>query len=258
LSQNVPEAQAKDFVAAMPTYWGDQPIVAAPAYIGAVVFFLCIVALFVVNSRIKYAFLIAALLSLLLSWGKNFPALTDFCIDFVPMYNKFRAVSSIQVILELCAPVLAILGLHYFFKADKTNQWKVLWQSSAIGLGILALLFVFKGSFDFSGGSDSYFKESYGPQFLDALKSDRKTMYSADLLRSGFFIVVVAGLFWLYTKERLAKNTTIILVGLLMVTDLFFMDKNYVNSSDFVSAREVDVPFQPTEADDMILQDNKL
>ncbi len=255
LSQNVPEDQAKDFVSAMPTYWGDQPIVAAPAYIGAVVFFLSIVALFVVNRRIKYAFLIAALLSLLLSWGKNFPALTDFCIDFVPMYNKFRAVSSIQIILELCAPVLAILGLHYFIKADKANQWKALWQSSAIGLGILALLFVFKGTFDFSGGSDSYFKESYGPQFLDALKSDRKTMFSADLLRSGFFIIVVAGLFWLYTKERLAKNTTIILVGLLMVSDLFFMDKNYVNSSDFVSAREVDVPFQTTEADDMIMQD---
>lgn len=255
LSQNVPEDQAKDFVSAMPTYWGDQPIVAAPAYIGAVVFFLFILALFVVNRRIKYAFLIAALISLMLSWGKNFPALTDFCIDFVPMYNKFRAVSSIQVILELCAPVLAILGLHYFIKADKANQWKALWQSSAIGLGILALLFVFKGTFDFSGGSDSYFKESYGPQFLDALKSDRKTMFSADLLRSGFFIIVVAGMFWLYTKERLAKNTTIILVGLLMVADLFFMDKNYVNSSDFVSAREVDVPFQTTEADDMILQD---
>ena len=255
LSQNVPEAQAKDFVSAMPTYWGDQPIVAAPAYIGSVVFFLCIIALFVVKRRIKYAFLIAAILSLLLSWGKNFPALTDFCIDYVPMYNKFRAVSSIQVILELCAPVLAIMGLHYFFKAEKDRQWKVLWQSSVIGLGILTLLFIFKGSFDFSGGSDSYFRESYGPQFVDALKSDRKSMFLADLLRSGFFILVVSGFFWMHSKDRLAKNTTIILVGTLMVFDLFFIDKNYVSSSDFVSAREMDVPFQSSEADDMILQD---
>jgi hypothetical protein len=255
LSQNVPEAQAKDFVSAMPTYWGDQPIVAAPAYIGSVVFFLCIVALFVVKRRIKYAFLVAAVLSLLLSWGKNFSALTDFCIDYVPMYNKFRAVSSIQVILELCAPALAILGLHYFFKAEKERQWKVLWQSSAIGLGVLALLLVFKGSFDFLGGSDSYFRESYGPQFLEALKSDRKTMFLADLLRSGFFILVVSLLFWMHTKNRLAKNTTIILVGVLMILDLFFIDKNYVSSNDFVSAREVDIPFQSTEADDMILQD---
>lgn len=255
LSQNVPEEQAKDFVSAMPTYWGDQPIVAAPAYIGAVVFFLSVLALFVVRRRIKYAFLIAALVSLMLSWGKNFPLLTDFCIDYIPMYNKFRAVSSIQVILELCAPVLAVLGLHYFFKADQTRQWKVLWQSSAIALGILVLLFVFKGSFDYSGGSDAYFKESYGPEFLEALKSDRKSMFLADLLRSGFFILLVSSLFWLHIKNRLVKNTTVILVGLLMVLDLFFIAKNYVSSNEFVSAREVDVPFQSTEADEMIMSD---
>jgi hypothetical protein len=114
---------------------------------------------------------------------------------------------------------------------------------------------VFKGSFDFSGASDAYFREIYGPEFVDALKLDRKSMFSADLLRSGFFILVVAGLFWMYSKDRLAKNTTVILVGTLMVFDLFFIDKNYVSSSDFVSAREVDVPFQSSEADDMILQD---
>lgn len=255
LSQNVPEAQAKDFVSGMPTYWGDQPIVAAPAYIGAVVFFLCILAFFVVKRRIKYAFLAAALVSLLLSWGKNFPALTDLCIDYLPMYNKFRAVSSIQVILELCAPVLAILGLNAFVKSEKETQWKALWQSSAIGIGILAILFLLRSSFNFSGSSDAYFMQSYGPQFVDALKSDRKTLYAADLLRSGFFILVVSVLLWMYNKERLAKSTTIILVGLLMVSDLFFIDKNYVDSSDFVSANQVDVPFQPTEADLMIQKD---
>jgi hypothetical protein len=255
LSQNVPEAQAKDFVSAMPTYWGDQPIVAAPAYIGAVVFFLCILALFVVKRRIKYAFLTVALISLLLSWGKNFSALTDFCIEYLPMYNKFRAVSSIQVLLELCAPVLAVLGLHAFIKAEKDIQWKALWQSSAIGIGILGALFLLKGSFNFSGASDSYYLQSYGPQFVDALKADRKTLYVADLLRSGFFILVVSILLWMYHKERFAKTTTIILVGLLMVSDLFFMDKNYLDSSDFVSASQVDVPFQPTEADLMVQRD---
>jgi hypothetical protein len=255
LSQNVPESQAKDFVSAMPTYWGDQPIVAAPAYIGAVVFFLCIVSLFVVKRRIKYAFLTAALVSLLLSWGKNFPVLTDFCIEYLPMYNKFRAVSSIQVLLELCAPVLAILGLQAFIKSEKELQWKALWQSTAIGVGVLVVLFFLRSSFNFSGPSDRYFMESYGPQFVDALKSDRKSLYAADLLRSGFFITVVAVLLWMFNKERLAKNTTIILVGLLMVSDLFFIDKNYVDSSDFVRASEVDVPFQPTEADLMIQRD---
>jgi hypothetical protein len=150
---------------------------------------------------------------------------------------------------------MAILGLHHFFKADQSRQWKSVWQSSAIAMGVLILLFVFKGSFDFAGGSDSYYRESYGPEFIDALKSDRKTMFSADLLRSGFFILLVSGLLWMYFKSRLAKNTTIILVGILLVADLFFVDKNYVSSADFVSAREVDTPFQPTEADEMILQD---
>ena len=112
IGKGVPEAQANDFVSGMPTYWGDQPIVAAPAYIGAVVFFLGILALFIDKRKIKYVFLSGALVALVLSWGKNFPALTDFFIDHVPMYDKFRAVSSIQVILELCFPVLAIMGLQ--------------------------------------------------------------------------------------------------------------------------------------------------
>ncbi|NHM07166.1 YfhO family protein [Flavobacterium sp. CYK-4] len=255
VSQNVPEAQAKDFVSAMPTYWGDQPIVAAPAYIGAVIFFLCILAFFVSKRRIRYAFLTAAIISLMLSWGKNFSALTDFCIEYLPMYNKFRAVSSIQVILELCAPVLAILGLQAFLKAEKSQQWKALWQSGAIGLGILGLLFFAKGSFEFAGPSDAYYLQSYGPEFVDALKSDRKSLYSADLLRSGFFIALVSLILWLFYKERVARNTAIILLGLLMVSDLFFVDKNYLSSKDFVSAAQVDVPFEATQADLMIQRD---
>jgi hypothetical protein len=255
ISQGVPEAQATDFVSGMPTYWGDQPIVSAPAYIGAVVFFLGILALFIDERKIKYAFLGGAFVSLILSWGKNFPALTDFCIDYIPMYNKFRAVSSIQVILELCFPVLAIMGLQSFFKLEKDKQLKPLLQSGAVGLGLILVLFLSKSLFSFSGGSDSYFLESYGPSFVDALKADRKSLYSADLLRSGFFILIAAGTLWLFVKNRIAQNTAIILVGLFMVSDLFFVDKNYVSNKDFVSARDVEVPFQETPADTEILKD---
>ncbi|WP_291098985.1 MULTISPECIES: YfhO family protein [unclassified Flavobacterium] len=255
IGQGVPEAQASDFVSAMPTYWGDQPIVAAPAYIGIVVFFLGIMALFIDKRKIKYAFLSGAIAALMLSWGKNFPALTDFFIDNVPMYNKFRAVSSIQVILELCFPVLAIMGLQSFFKLEKELQWKALWQSTAVGFGIIVTLFLFKGSFSFSGANDSYFRENYGPGFVDALKEDRMSLYAADLLRSGFFILLAAGVFWLFIKNKLAQNTAIILVGLLMIFDLFFVDKKYVSTKDFVSGREVEVPFQETPSDAQILQD---
>jgi len=258
IGQGVPEAQAKDFVSGMPTYWGDQPIVAAPAYIGAVVFFLGVLALFIDKRKIKYIFLSGAIVALLLSWGKNFPILTDFFIDHVPMYDKFRAVSSIQVILELCFPVLAIMGLQSFFKLEKKEQLKGLLQSATFGLGVIVILFLCKSMFSFSGSSDSYFLESYGPGFVDALKADRMSLYSADLLRTAFFIVVSAGLLWLFTKNRLAQNTTIILVGLLMIFDLFFVDKNYVSGKDFVSGREVEVPFQETTADAQILEDTSV
>ena len=255
LGQGVPEGQAADYVKGMPTYWGDQPIVAAPAYIGVVVFFLGIIALFIDERKIKYVFLSGAITALLLSWGKNFPVLTDFFIDYVPMYNKFRAVSSIQVILELCFPVLAIMGLHSFFKLDKEMQWKALWRSGAVALGLIVALVLSKSMFSFSGANDGYYRESYGPEFVDALKGDRMSLYSADLLRSGFFILLAAGVLWLFIKNKIAQNTAIIFVGLFMVSDLFFVDKNYVSSKDFVSGREVEVPFQETPSDAMILKD---
>jgi hypothetical protein len=255
LGQGVPEGQAADYVKGMPTYWGDQPIVAAPAYIGVVVFFLAIVALFIDERKIKYVFLSGAITALILSWGKNFPALTDFFIDYVPMYNKFRAVSSIQVILELCFPVLAIMGLQSFFKLDKEMQWKALWRAGAVALGLVVILFLSKNMFSFSGVNDGYYRESYGPGFVDALKGDRMSLYSADLLRSGFFILLVAGVLWLFIKNKIAQNTAIILVGLFMVSDLFFVDKNYVSAKDFVSGREVEVPFQETASDIEILKD---
>ncbi len=255
IGQGVPEAQINDFVSAMPTYWGDQPIVAAPAYIGIVVFFLGIMALFIDNRKVKYAFLSGAIVALILSWGKNFPALTNFFIDHVPMYNKFRAVSSIQVILELCFPVLAIMGLQSFFKLEKEAQFKALWQSAAVGFGLILALFLCKSMFSFTGGNDSYYRESYGPGFVDALKDDRMSLYAADLLRSGFFILLTSGVFWLFIKNKLTQNTAIILVSLLMIFDLFFVDKKYVSAKDFVSAREVEVPFQEKPADTQILQD---
>jgi hypothetical protein len=255
IKQGVPESQAADFTSGMPLYWGDQPIVAAPAYIGAVVFFLAILGLFHDKRKIKYAFLAGAIVSLLLSWGKNFSILTDFFINYVPMYNKFRAVSSIQVLLELCVPVLAIMGLQSFFKSEDKDRLKDLAKAAGVCVGTLVLLFICKGAFSFSGGSDGYYIQSYGPEFVDALKEDRKSLYSSDLLRSAFFIIVSAGILWLLIKDRLKQNTALILVGLLMVCDLFFIDKNYVSGKDFLNAREVEEPFQETPVDAQILQD---
>lgn len=255
IAQGVPEAQAREGLQGMPTYWGDQPIVAAPAYIGAVVFFLAILAFYIDKRKIKYAFLAGALISLLLSWGKNFPALTDFFIHYVPMYDKFRAVSSIQVVLELCVPVLAIMGLQSFFAADNDQRKKPLLFAAGTFFGIIAFLVLIKGMFSFAGGSDAMLLKNYGPEFVDALKSDRKSMYWADLLRSAFLVFLAAGALWLLVKNKLSAKTALIAVGIVMIGDLFFIDKNYVNSEDFVDARAVDVPFEATPSDQYILKD---
>ena len=251
--------EAMEFVAqGLPTYWGDQTIVAAPAYIGAVVFFLFILAMFAEERKIKYAFFAGAVLALLLSWGKYFPALTDFFINYVPMYNKFRAVASIQVILELCIPVLAIMGLFAFFNADKEKQFKTLWQSAAVSLGFLLLIQLFKGSFSFAGPRDAGLAQQLGQignSFIEALREDRRDMFSDDLLRSGIFIALVAGILFLHNKQKLSQTVAVVIVGLLMVGDLFFIDRKYVNETDFVSAREADMPFEATPADQQIMQD---
>jgi Bacterial membrane protein YfhO len=255
ISQDVPEDQAKEIVKGLPTYWGDQPIVAAPAYIGAVVFFLAVLALFVDKRKIKYAFLAGAIFSLILSWGKNFPLVTDFFINYVPLYNKFRAVSSIQVILELCMPVLAILGLQSYLKAEEKEKWPALWKSVAICIGILVILLLFKGSFSFSGGSDGYLRDSYGPEFVDALKSDRQSMYTSDLMRSAVFILLAFGALFLAIKKTISQKASVIVVGILMIADLFLIGKNYVNADAFVNASEVDEPFIESSFDTEIRKD---
>jgi hypothetical protein len=258
VNQGASPSEAEDFVKNVPTYWGNQPIVAAPAYIGAIVFFLAVLALFHDKRKIKYAFAFGALFSLLLSWGKNFPALTDFFIDYVPMYDKFRAVSSIQVILELCVPVLAVMGLQSFFKKEE-NRTKSLLYTGATSLGIILILFFAKGFFNYTSPNDQYYIEAYGKEmgtlFVEALKADRASLYMADLLRSGFFILVGFGVLWFANKGKLSAKNAVLIIGIFMIGDLFFVDKNYVNAKDFVSAREVNEPFQASEADMQILQD---
>lgn len=310
----VPSDQAENFVTGLPTYWGDQPIVAAPAYIGIVVFFLAVLALFIDKRRIKYVFFAGALVSLVLSWGKNFSLLTDFFIDYVPMYDKFRAVSSIQVILEMCVPILAIMGLQSFFnKEDEDEKVKIkaLLQTVAFCLGTLLILLFAKSMFNFSGSSDNYFLQSYGPDFIDALKDDRMSLYLADLLRSGFFVALsflllycflkykskiitlsylllaalallgvffifivigekslitvksfvpiisfsVAYLIWRLISKKEYSQLAIVLVGFLIVFDLFFVDKKYVAAKDFKTPEEIATPFQETQADAKILED---
>ncbi len=251
-------AQALEEAEHAPMYWGDQPIVEAPAYVGAVVIFLAVLALFLVKGRLRTWLVGGILLSLLLSYGKNFSILTDLFIDYVPLYNKFRAVSSIQVILELCVPVLAIFGLVKLFGKTKQEKTKVeALKKTTFILGVIALFFlIFKNSlFDFESLYDGYYRESYGPQFVDALKKDRIAIFSQDTIRSLILVLVSAGLIWLYIKQKFNQNKVIVGFIVLILFDLVAVDRRYVNNDDFVSKRQVETPFQPTQADLQILKD---
>ena len=256
VGQNVPESEARELVKQMPTYWGDQTSVAAPAYIGIVVFFLAILALFLEKRRIKYALVAGAIFSILLSYGKNFEPLTSFFIDYVPMYNKFRAVSSIQVILELCLPVLAALGLNAFINSDEEERKKPLLYAGAIVGGLLIVILLANGVFTFSGANDKFYAQQYGPEVMKVLKEDRESMYFSTIFRSLGFLAVAFGILFLYTKKTFSQFTTVVLVGLVMVIDLFVVAKNYVKADDFVSKSQIERPFgEPTEADARILED---
>ncbi len=256
IGQNVPENEARELVKQMPTYWGDQTSVAAPAYIGIVVFFLAILALFLEKRRIKYALVAGAIFSILLSYGKNFEPLTSLFIDYVPMYNKFRAVSSIQVILELCLPVLAALGLNAFINSDEEERKKPLLYSGAIVGGLLIVILMANGVFTFSGANDKYYAQQYGPEVMKVLKEDRESMYYATIFRSLGFLAAAFGILFFYTKKTFSQFTTVVLVGLVMVIDLFVVAKNYVKADDFVSKSQIERPFgEPTEADARILED---
>ena len=250
--------QALEQVKVTPTYWGDQTIVEAPAYVGAVVLFLFVLALFLVKGRLKWWLVAGTLLSLLLSWGKNFEFLTDFFIDYVPMYNKFRAVSSIQVLLELCIPVLAVFGLVKLFKDDITHETKLkALKFSAIITGGLALVFLlFKSSFlDFSGVNDGYYRQSYGQAFIDAIKEDRQSLFTQDTIRTLIFVLLSALTVFMYLKNKWSQNLVIFIFSGLIIFDLVGVDRRYVNDENFVSAIQVEKPYQANAADLEIMKD---
>ncbi|MCM4158997.1 YfhO family protein [Antarcticibacterium flavum] len=250
--------QAMDFAQNAPTYWGDQPFVGAPAYIGATVLFLFVFALFLIRGRLKWWVVGGSILALMLSWGKNFPLLTEFFIDFVPLYNKFRAVSSIQVIIELCVPILAVVGLYRLFNEVVKNEEKLFalkWATIITG-GTAVLFLLFKNTlFNFSGGNDAIYMEQMGAGFVRALKEDRKAIFTTDAVRSLIFVILSAALIWMYLKQKAGKNLLVLGFSLLILADLIAVDRRYVNNDDFVAARQMKQPFQQTTADAQILQD---
>ena len=248
--------QADGFTKQVYTYWGDQLIVEAPAYIGAVMLFLFFLGVFILKGKYKYWLVASSVFAILMSWGKNFQFLTDFFIDYIPLYNKFRAVSSFQVIAELCIPLLGFLAVREFFfsKTDKEQKQIALKKAlySSVGLIVIGLLYALSFS-TFDGIRDTSYSEYEG--LLDAVKADRLSMLYSDSFRSILLIGVGFVVLWLFLKQQLKYPTSIIAFAVLILFDLVQVNLRYVNADDFKEARAIDKPFKASTADLQILKD---
>ncbi|MFD2587193.1 YfhO family protein [Croceitalea marina] len=261
IGQGLPPTRAIEFSKDLPLYWGDQPGTSAPAYIGVVLFFLFLLGVFLVKRKFVLWLVGGTILSLFLSWGKNFPTLTNFMIDYFPLYNKFRAVSSIQIVLELCVPILGILGLRELFKSSvkKKAKMNALKLSGIVTGGILVLIFVMKGFFDFESFRDASMVQRGFPEDLMAMiERDREAVYVSDTIRSLIYALLTAGVLFLFLREKLKKNAVVIALGALILFDLVGVNLRYVNKDDFVRARVVERPFQASDLDNAIRQDKEI
>ena len=257
LKGKVAPKQALDWSLKAPTYWGTQPGVSAPAYIGAIFIFLFILGLFLVHGTMKKWLLATVIFFIALSWGKNLAFLTDFFIDYIPLYSKFRAVSSMQVLVEIAIPLLGMLALKELFSDRISKEIKLKFLGYSVMItGGLAAVFTLLGSsiFDFVGANDGQYDNMLSG-LADAIQTDRKDMFFTDSLRTLLLVVTTAGVLWMFLKEKMKRDIAIAIIGVLLLFDLSTVSYNYVNATNFVSARKVDKPYVASDIDKEILKD---
>lgn len=261
----VQHPQALQFIAQQNRYWGDQPFTAGPVYVGAFVLALALFGFFVSKGPMKWALAITTLLTIALSWGHNFMWLSDIFIDYIPLYNKFRTVSSILVVSELTIPAFAIWGLYTTGKDPDILRTKSLATYTAIALsgGIVLLMWMMPSlSGGFLSRMESEAFASYSaqqPEFqvlVNDLITVRESIFKADAVRSLIIILIGTGIIALYYWRKINLTNMTILVGLLILVDLWSVDKRYLNDNKYISPQEVNQRAHTrTPIDDQILQD---
>ena len=276
-----------EYLASMPTYWGQQSYTAGPVYMGAVVVFLFILGLFVVDRRTRYWLLAGTILSILLAWGKNFETFNYLIFDLLPGYNRFRAVSMALVIAQLAMPILGALALSRVFGGKeiqneglkiKNNHLaeeqlgskdqflvfnpsfliqKVLY-AGAIATGLCVLAYLASFSFDFAAPIDGELtKQGFTPQLLGALRADRADLLRNDVWRGLLFIGAALGALYFYLKGKLSAGPAGALMVLLVLVDLWGVDKRYLGNDKFQD-ETIAQAFQPSPADQAVLKDSDL
>jgi hypothetical protein len=274
------DSRLRQNIAQQNSYFGDQPFTSGPVYAGAVICLLAFLALFLRAGSLKYVLVGVGLFTMALAWGKNFEGLTNFFLDNVPFYNKFRAVASMMIIPELILPLLAILGLGSISKMQK-DDWKE--ESKLVvgpklskqnlfylGLGILSLFLVLNlaspslfNSFLSTqeaetlpaGLANAGYQQAQADLFISNLEGARISIFKADVTRSLLFVLLGGGLIFLFQRNVLKKNTLIIGLGLLILADMFPVNKRYLNEENFVDSKKLESNYgmKPSGADQIIM-----
>lgn len=252
----------------LPVYWGEKPFTSGPWYFGAGVMFLFFLGLFVVNGRLKWWLVGSTALFLLLSFGRHFPLVSDLFFNYFPMYNKFRAVESTLIIVSLLIPVLATLAVHELITQRdqiKNLDKKALYTFAGLGglTFIVALLPDLFLSFRSSGHqqmADGLAQQLGDRQFahelMNALIKDRASLARTDAFRSLLFMALTFGLIWLFIKDKIKGQVLVILLGLIVLVDLWQVDKRYLNDDRFVDGKQLERQFNAQrEVDELILMD---
>jgi hypothetical protein len=236
------------------TYWGDQPGTSGPAYQGAVVCFLALLGFFFASKKYRYWILGASILTILLAWGSNFMPLSDFFIDYIPFYSKFRAPSSILVVVELLFPLIAIIGLYKFFTDEKlTEEYKkkILLYVGGGTLGFVLILLIFgKSLLGFYTDNEKLY---FPPFLLDYLTDERFKLFKIDAIKAFIYVAITAAVLFLAMKQKLSQNIALIIIGAVSLFDLWTVNKRYLNDENYVDKVFAENPFQ-TESSDLMAE----
>ena len=253
---------------AIPQYFGTQPGTSGPVYVGAFVLFLFILGLFIVRGSMKWVLLAATVLSVLLAWGHNFMGFTNFFLDYIPMYAKFRTVASILVIAEFTIPLLAALALKKIVDEPEvlTKQMKFVYISLALTAGVALLIALFPGMMEpFISDQERQMITSIqgmdgntANTILSNIATMREAMVSADAWRSVIIILIGFALLFLYKMKKLRAEYMVICMAVLCLVDMWQVDKRYLNDEMFVPKSERDMPHQATSTDLAIMKDKSL
>ncbi|MFL9833530.1 YfhO family protein [Chryseobacterium terrae] len=237
----------------IPPYWGDQPGTSGPAYQGAVVCFLALLGFFFAPKKYKYWILGATILTILLAWGSNFMPLSDFFIDYVPFYSKFRAPSSILVVVELLFPLIAIVGLYRFFNNETLQEdykKKILTYVGGGTLGLTLILIIFgKTLLGFTNDNEKEIPN----YILDVLIEDRFKLFRIDAFKALIYVGITATVLFFSLKQKINQNVALLIIGAVSLLDLWSVNRNYLNDDNYVDKIFAENPFQ-TEGSNYLVE----